>query len=71
MLLDLLIAGQAYYKVVPTHNRQNFKIELCDPLNTWVDKDPKSRFMKDAYKSVVRKWMTIQEIEIKYGDWLS
>jgi len=27
--------------------------------------------MKDAYKSVVRKWMTIQEIEIKYGDWLT
>lgn len=71
MLLDLLIAGQTYYKVVPTHNRQNFKIELCDPLNTWVDKDPKSRYMKDAYKSVVRKWMTIQEIEIKYGDWLT
>jgi len=27
--------------------------------------------MKHAYKSVVRKWMTAEEIEIKYGDWLS
>ena len=50
---------------------KNFKIELCDPLNTWVDKDPKSRYMKNAYKSVVRKWMSIEEIEIKFGDYLS
>jgi hypothetical protein len=26
--------------------------------------------MKHAYKSVVRKWMTIQEVEMKYGDFL-
>lgn len=71
LLLDLLIAGQAYYKVVPTHAGTNFRIELCDPLNTWVDKDPKSRYMKNAYKAVVRKWMTPEEIEIKYGDYLS
>jgi hypothetical protein len=43
---------------------------VCDPLNTWVDKDPKSRYMKHAYKSVVRKWMSIQEIEMKYGNYL-
>lgn len=71
MFLDMLIAGQVYYKIVPTHNRQNFKLEVHDPLNTWVDKDPKSRYMKNAYKSVVRKWMTVQEIEIKYGDYLT
>lgn len=71
LLLDLLISGQAYYKVVPTHEGTNFKIELCDPLNTWIDKDPKSRYMKHGYKAVVRKWMTAEEIEIKYGDYLS
>ena len=71
LLLDLLISGQAYYKVVPTKTMTNFKIELCDPLNTWVDKDPKSRYMKNGYKAVVRKWMTAEEVEIKYGDYLS
>ena len=70
LILDLLIGGQAYYKVVPTSSRTNFRIEVCDPLNTWVDKDPKSRYMKHAYKSVVRKWMSIQEIEMKYGNYL-
>jgi len=66
-----LISGQAYYKVIPTHAGTNFKIEVCDPLNTWVDKDPKSRYMKNGYKAVVRKWMTAEEIEIKYGDYLT
>lgn len=71
LLLDLLIAGQAYYKVVPTLSHENFRIEVCDPLNTWIDKDPKSRYMKNGYKSVVRKWMSPEEIEIKYGKYLS
>lgn len=69
--MDLLIAGQAYYKVSANHTSTNFKLDVCDPLNTWVDKDPKSRYMKNAYKSVVRKWMSAEEIEIKYGDFLT
>lgn len=71
LFLDLLISGQAYFKVIPSPSRDNFRIEVCDPLNTWIDKDPKSRYMKHAYKSVVRKWMTCEEIEIKYGNLLS
>lgn len=70
LLLDLLIAGEAYYKVVPTQSRDNFDIEICDPLNTWIDKDPKARYMKSGYKSVVRKWMSPEEIEIKYGNYM-
>ena len=71
MLLDLLISGEAYYKVLPTSNGTNFKIEVEDPLNTWVDKDPKSKYLKNGYKSVVRKWMTQEEIIIKYGNLLT
>lgn len=71
ILLDLLISGEAYYKVLPTSNRTNFKIEVEDPLNTWVDKDPKSKYLKNGYKSVVRKWMTQEEIIIKYGNLLT
>lgn len=71
ILLDLLIAGEAYYKVLPTSEGTNFKIEIEDPLNTWVDKDPKSKYLKNGYKSVVRKWMTSEEIIIKYGNLLS
>lgn len=71
LLLDLLISGEAYYKVVPSSKKTNFKIELCDPLNTWIDKNPHDPYMKNGYKSVVRKWMTAEEIEIKLGNLLS
>lgn len=71
MLLDLLIAGQAYYKVVESDAGTNFKIEVYNPLNVFVDKDPKSRYMKDGYKSVVRKYMSVEEILITYGKYLS
>lgn len=71
ILLDLLIAGEAYYKVRPTSAGTNFQIEIEDPLNTWVDKDPKSQYLKNGYKAVVRKWMTKEEIIMKYGDDLS
>lgn len=71
MLLDLLIAGQAYFKVVESGAGTNFKIEVYNPLNVFVDKDPKSKYMKDGYKSVVRKWMTVEQIMIQYGEYLS
>ena len=71
ILLDLLIAGEAYYKVRPTSAGTNFQIEIEDPLNTWVDKDPKSQYLKNGYKAVIRKWMTKEEIIMKYGDDLS
>lgn len=71
MLLDLLIAGQAYFKVVESGAGTNFKIEVYNPLNVFVDKDPKSKYMKDGYKSVVRKWMTVEQIMIQYGEELS
>lgn len=69
--LNLFISGETYFKVVPTATKTNYRVEVCDPLNTWVDKDPKHKYMRNAYKAVVRKWMTVEEIEMKYGNYLS
>lgn len=71
LFLNMLISGESYYQVVKSHNGTNFRLELCDPMNTWVDKDPKSRYMKNGHKAVIRKWMTEEEIIIKYGDYLT
>lgn len=71
LFLNMLISGEAYYQTVKSHNGTNFRLELLDPMNTWVDKDPKSRYMKNGHKSVIRKWMTEEEIIIKYGDYLT
>lgn len=71
LFLDLLISGEAYYQTIPTHSKKNFRIQHDDVLNTWVKKNIHSRYMKDGYSAVVRKWMSVEEIEIKYGNSLS
>ena len=71
LILDLLIAGETYYKTVPTASKKNFKIEVEDPLNSFLFKNPSSKYMKDGTMSVIRKWLTREEICIKYGKFLS
>lgn len=69
--LDLFIGGEAYFKADKSSAGTNVRLTVCDPINTWVDKDPKNRYMKNGYKSVVRKWMSVEEIEYVYGDSLT
>lgn len=71
LLLDLLVAGEAYYKVVRTPSGHNFQIEVESPLNVFPFKHADSRYMKDCSKCVVRHWLTKEEIAIKYGRDLS
>jgi hypothetical protein len=40
-------------------------------LNTFVDRNPESPYVKDSYRVVVRKWMTKQQILNEYGRDLS
>lgn len=71
LILDKLIAGESYYQVLPTASKKNFSIEVYDPMNTFVFKSPDSKYMKNGTMSVVRKWLTREEIGIKYGKNLS
>jgi hypothetical protein len=68
LLLDLLITGYTYYRVKPSHNKTNVKIEVLNPLNTFVDGHPDSPYAKHATRSVVRKWMTKEQILAEYGN---
>lgn len=68
LLLDLLVSGTAFYKVRPSSEETNVVIEVFNPMNVFVDKNPSSQYVKDAYRVVVRKWMTKQQILNEYGD---
>lgn len=67
MLLDLLVTGYCFYKVKPSTAGQNIVIEVLNPLNTFIDKNPDSIYIKDSYRNVVRYWMTKSQILHKYG----
>ena len=58
LLLDLLITGYAFYKVEPTVNNNNIKIRALSPLNTFIDRNFESPYIKNSYRAVVRNWMT-------------
>lgn len=67
LLLDLLITGYAFYKVEPTIGNNNVKIRVLSPLNTFIDRNFESPYVKNSYRAVVRSWMTKTQILNKYG----
>ena len=71
LILDTLIAGENYYRVLPSAAKNNIHLEVNDPMNTFVFMSPDSKYMKNGTMSVVRKWLTREEIGIKYGKELS
>lgn len=67
LLLDLLITGYAFYKVEPTVGNNNVKIRALNPLNTFIDRNFESPYIKNSYRVVVRSWMTKTQVLNKYG----
>lgn len=70
VILDLLIVGVCYYKVIPTASKTGIDIEILNPLNTFIERNPNSFYIKDAQRSVIRKWMSKAQILAKYGNLL-
>lgn len=71
LLLDLLITGYTFYKVGETPSKTNINIEVLNPLNTFIDRNPDSVYIKDSYRAVVRRWYTRTQVLNKYGKDLS
>lgn len=71
LLLDLLIAGYMCYRTKPTVSKNNVKIDILDPRNTFFDINPESIYLKDSYRCVVRRWLTKSQILNEFGADLS
>lgn len=68
---DLLITGYNFYKVSPSDNQNDIKIEVLDPLNTFIERNPESPYVKDSQRVVIRHWLSRHEIKKRYGKLLS
>lgn len=71
LLLDLLITGYNFYRTKPSVGGNNVVIEILNPLNTFIDRNPESPYVKDSYRVVIRKWMTKSQILNLYGKQIS
>lgn len=67
LLTDLLITGYTFFRVKASNAGTNIEIEVLNPLNTFVDRDSDSPYVKNSYRVVVRKWMSRSQILAKYG----
>ena len=71
LLIDLLVTGYTFFKVKKSQSSTNVEIEVLDPLNTFIDKNPNSPYVKDSYRAVIRKWKSKSQILTEYGKQLT
>ena len=70
LLTDLLVSGTAYYKVYPSPDETNVSLKVLNPINTFIDRNPESPYLKDSARAVIREYMTRDQILSCYGDYL-
>lgn len=68
LLTDLLVTGTGYYKTYPSSEKTNVVLEILNPINSFIDRNPESPYLKNSSRAVVRKYMTKDQILAKYGD---
>jgi len=71
LFLDLLIAGQCYYKVETIHKGETPHIEVLNPFDVFFDKNPNAPYIKTSPRVVHRRWMYRDQILAKYGEFLT
>jgi hypothetical protein len=59
------------YRTKPTVSKNNVKIDILDPRNTFFDINPESIYLKDSYRCIVRRWLTRSQILNEFGADLS
>lgn len=70
ILTDLLITGTCYYKVIKSPSKKNVSVKVLNPINTFIDRNPESPYLKDSMRSVCREYLSKDQILSLYGDML-
>ena len=68
LLTDLLIGGCCYYRVKPSGGKDNLKLDVLNPLDTFIERNPNSFFLNKSRRAVIRRWMTKDEILEEFGE---
>ena len=71
LLTDLLVSGTAYYKTYPAPNGTNVSLKVLNPINTFIDRNPESPYLKNSARAVIREYLTKDQILSRYGEYLT
>lgn len=70
LLTDLLVSGMAYFQIHRAPNNTNVQLRVLNPINTFIDRNPNSVYLKNSMRAVVREFLTKDQILVKYGEYL-
>lgn len=71
ILTDMLIGGMCYYRTRPNGNKDNLRLEVLNPIDTFVERNRNEFYLNKSPRAVVRKWMTRDQIFAEYYDELT
>ena len=55
LLTDLLIGGCCYYRVRPSGGKDNLVLDVLNPLDTFIERNPNSFFLNKSRRAVIRR----------------
>ena len=67
LFTDLLITGCCYYRTKET-NDGNVDIEILNPLNTFIERNPHEFYLNKSPRAVIRRYLTKEQILDEYGE---
>jgi hypothetical protein len=55
LLTDLFIGGCVYYRVKPSGGKDNLVLQVLNPLDTFIERNPNSYFLNKSRRAVIRR----------------
>lgn len=71
ILTDLLVSGTCYYRVKPTQSKTSPELVILNPINTFIDRNPESPYLKKSQRAVAREYLNKHQILSRFGKELS
>lgn len=59
---DLLVTGICYYRTRPSGSKDNLKLEVLNPLDTFVERNRNEFYLNKSSRCVVRRYLTREQI---------
>ena len=71
LITDLLIGGCVYWRTKPSGGKDNLRLDVLNPVDTFIERNPNSFFLNKSRRAVIRRWLTKDEIFEEFGEDLS
>lgn len=68
---DLLITGICYYRAKPSGSSDNLKLEILNPLDTFIERNPNEFYLNKSPRCVVRRYLTKEQILAEFHEELT